>query len=175
MSQFKKKLLIQGSIFLALVLVLGGSLFFLGKKVSAYAAEIENTRQQLYDWIVSLESFAAIRSEYTSKGERYMGVLENRLPEKELLIDLKKEFQFLGASENVSVNLIFNSEVETSSPNVGAIGITLTVKGNYASVVRFISRLNEMRYLVSLESMTMSRGDDGVMDVEAKGRVFFKK
>lgn len=175
MSEFRKKLLIHGGIFFVLILIIGVSLFFLSKKVDAYATEIESTRSQLYDWIVSLGSFAAIRSEYSTKAERYGQILQNRLPEKELLIDLKKDFQFLAASEGVNVNLIFNSEAETASPRVGAIGVTLSLKGPFPNVVRLISRLNEMRYLVSIESMTMSRGDNAMMDVEAKGKVLFQK
>lgn len=175
MSEFHKKLLIHSAVFLALLLVIGVSLFFVGAKIKAYATEIETTRDQLYNWIVSLQSFAAIRSEYATKAESYSRILENRLPEKELLIDLKKELQFIAAGDAVSVNLVFNSEVETAATRVGAISFTMTVKGPLENVTAFISHLNNIRYLISLDSMTMSKGADGVMDVDVRGKVLFRK
>lgn len=175
MSLFRKKLLIHVGIFLAMMIVFGVSIFFIGKRVSSQATEIEGVRKQLYDWIVSLESFASIRAEYTMKAERYTRVLENRLPEKQLLIDLKKDVQFLAGSEGLSSNLVFNQDVSTQSGQMGAISLTMTLSGDYDAVTRFIGRLNELRYLMSIESMTVTRRDAKSVDVEAKGRVLYMK
>ncbi len=175
MTPFRKKLLIHSAVFFGLVLVFGFALFFVGKKISASAGEIQDMRKQLYDWIVSLESFAAIRTEYTMKAERYLQILDNRLPEKELLIDLKKDLQFLAGSEKVGSNLVFNQDLDTQSPRVGAIGVTLSLSGGTEEIIRFIGRLNEIRYLISIESMTFTKKEGSNVDVQLKGRVFYKK
>src|SRR3989338_5332698 len=109
-NPFQKKLLFHGGIFLLLLAGFGTSLFFLGRGMASQASEIESIRAQLYDWVVSLQSFAAIKSEYSTKAERYTQILDNRLPEKELLIDLKKDVQFLAGSEGLTSNLTFNQD-----------------------------------------------------------------
>lgn len=175
-NPFQKKLLFHGGIFLLLLAVFGTSLFFVGREMASQASEIESIRAQLYDWVVSLQSFAAIKSEYSTKAERYTQILDNRLPEKELLIDLKKDVQFLAGSEGLTSNLTFNQDSDTQSSKIGAVSITLTVTGNYDSVARFIGRLNEIRYLISLDSMTLNnKGSTNDVDVEMKGKVLYKK
>lgn len=172
MTPFRKKLLTHGLVFLGIVLVLGAALFFLGNKIKTYAAEIENTRKQLYDWIVSLESFAAVKTEYTTKGERYIKILENRLPEKEAIIDLRKDVRFLASSEGVAADVALNQET-TVSTHVGAINIGMTLGGQNENIIRFLGRLNELRYLITIESAVFSKRADGGTDVDVKGKVFF--
>lgn len=174
MSAFRKKFLIHSSILLGVILIIGASLFFLGEKISVNAKDIETTRKQLYDWIVSLESFASIRAEYTNKAKRYAQVLDNRIPEKESLIDLKKDIQFLGRGEGLETNLTLNNEIDTSSVQIGSIGITFTLRGDMEGILRFLRRLNEIRYIVSIDSMTLSTRAD-VVEMEAKGKVFYSK
>lgn len=176
MTPFRKKLIIHSAIFFVLMVAFGVSLFFIGGRVGAQAIKIESIRSQLYDWVVSLQSFAAIKSEYSTKAERYTQILNNRLPEKELLIDLKKDVQFLAGSEGLTSNLIFNQDSDTKSPQIGAVSITLTLSGDYDAVARFMGRLNEIRYLISIESMTLNkRGDSSNVDIEMKGKVLYKK
>ena len=109
------------------------------------------------------------------KAERYEQVIKNRLPEKELLVDLKKDIQFLAGGEGLTSNVVFNQEDSTQSARIGAIGLTLTLSGDYDAITRFIGRLNELRYLVSIESMAVTRRGGNTVDVEAKGKVLYRK
>lgn len=175
MSIFQKKLLIHSGIFLAIVIAFGFSLYFLGERISAETAKIEDVRKQLYDWVVSLESFAAIRSEYSAKAGRYMQVIENRLPEKELLFDLKKDIQFVAGSEGLISSIVFNQDMDIGSGQLGAVSFTLNVSGDYDAVARFAKRLNEIKYLVSIEGITLIGQSDNAVDIEMKGKVLYRK
>jgi Tfp pilus assembly protein PilO len=174
MTPFRKKFFVHSAIFFGIIVVLGAALLFLGNKISAYATNIEMTRKQLYDWIVSLESFAAVKTEYMTKGERYIKVLENRLPEKEAIIDLRKDLRFLASTEGVSADITLNQE-STISPRIGAISVSMTISGQDEDIIRFLGRLNELRYLLTIDSVVFSKRADGGTDLDVRGKVFFGK
>lgn len=161
LSVFQKKLLKQLGVALGIIVVLGISIFMLGKSISVDATETERLRLEKVNWSSSVQSYVSAKTQYTKKGKDYEQILENILPERDSLIDLKKDFQFLAAGEGLDLNFSFSTERDKGSKLVGAIGITLTVQGSSErKIFSFLEKLEGFRYLFSIDAMSLQREKD---------------
>jgi len=174
MSRFSEKLLFEILIALGIIAVLSGGVLFFGSSVSGASESILKSRKELSDWAASVQTYALVSSQYTTKARGYMNVLETVLPEKDKLIDLRKEFQFLGSEEGVSVNLGFSGERETDSAAVGSVGFTLNLGAEQMQpMVNFVKKLENFQYLVVIDSVSISEKDSDFVGL-VRGRVLYR-
>ncbi len=153
---FQRKLFFQTGILFAIIAVLGGGMFFMGKSISTNAGEIERLRFEKANWASSVQSYVSAKTQYVSKGREYERILENILPQRDQLIDLKRDFQFLASGEGLDLIFSFSGEREKGSPLVGAVGVTLTVQGKSEDeVMSFFDALGDFRYLFSIDSVSL--------------------
>lgn len=174
MTSFQKKIFLEISIALAIILVLSFALVVLGKNIAKNSSEIVSMRKQLADWTESVQSFALVRLQYNNKAKDYMNILNNVLPRRDSLIELRKEFQFLAAGDNVTMNFSFIGDRQTSSPLIGSVGFSLNLSGSIDGIFEFIRKLDNFQYLLSLDGLTFTRGAEK-FDGAIKGLVFFKQ
>lgn len=175
MTIFRKKLLFEISIALAIVFILSFALIILGKNIVKNSGEIVSMRKQLADWTESVQSFALVRLQYNNKAVDYLNILNNILPQRDSLIELRKEFQFLASVDNVNMVFSFIGDKQTSSPLIGSVWFNLSLSAdNIENIFEFIKKLDNFQYLLSLDGLTFTRGAEK-FDSTMKGLVFFKQ
>jgi Tfp pilus assembly protein PilO len=174
LSQFQKKIGTQIGIALAIVGVLCFGVLFFGNRIATYAAEIEMLRSEKAEWSNSIESYVSAKTQYEKKGKGYEQVLQNVLPSRDSLINLKKDFQFVASGEGLDLNFSFAGERQKQSPLVGAVGVSLVLEGKSKSdIFSFLEKLEKFRYLFSIESMTLQENKDTV-GVTIRGEVLYR-
>lgn len=173
MKTFRKKLVTELIISLVAVGVISIGLLFFGFNISKFAKKVVATRQELTERSASLQSLAILRSEYSSKGEPYLNVLYNIIPLKDELIDLSKDFQSLAAKERIDYGFTFIGEIPATSNNLGSVRFSLSLGGGLDRLINFIKNLQNFRYLVNLENISINKGELQ-MRMNVKGSVFFR-
>ena len=173
-SQFQKKFLIQLAVTFAIGLVCITGIAVFGGAISEKTNEISALRKEMAEWSASIRSFVAIKTQYSGKAGEYEKVLENIMPKRDELIDLKKDFQFLAAGEGLDLAFSFMSERETETPLVGGMGVSISVRGDsQEQIFSFLERLKKFRYLFSIDSLRFETGDKSA-SVSLKGEVLFR-
>lgn len=173
-SDFQKKLFPQLAMMAGVLVILGGGTLFFGREISGYTDRISSVRTELVQWASSLQSYVAIKSQYETKIIGYTGVLNNLIPQKDKLIDLRKDFQFLAGGDNIDVSFSFAGEQPTASPNISTIGINLNLQGDMEGIFNFIKKLQNFHYLISINSVIIEKKDQ-VTVATMRGEVFFRK
>lgn len=173
MKIFRKKFVTELVISLITIGVLAVGLLFFGFNVSKFAKKIVAARQELVERSTSLQSLAILRSEYKNKGEPYLNVLYNIIPLKDELIDLSKDFQSLAANERLGYGFTFVGETPSTLSNLGSVRFNLNLSGSLDQLIDFIENLQNFRYLINLENISMSRGASQI-SMDVKGSVFFR-
>lgn len=174
MSNFQKKLIIEILIALAVIIALSVGIVIFWKNIGEYSTQIVSLRKQLVSWNKSVQSFVAIRSQYNTKAKEYLNILHNVLPERDALLELRKEFQFLAAGDNLSLNFSFASNLKTLSPLIGSVLFNMNLKGDFEKLIEFVKKMDNFQYLISLDNFTVTRGVEASESV-IKGQAFFRQ
>ena len=173
-STFQRKLAIQTGIALGMVGVLCFGVLFFGNLISTYASEIEILRTEKAEWSTSIESYVSAKTQYENKGKEYEQLLNNVLPEKDNLLDLKRDFQFVASGEGLDLNFSFAGERVKQSSLIGAVGVALSIEGrSKEDIFSFLERLEKFRYLFSIESVTLQENQDTV-GATIRGEVLYR-
>ncbi|MEW6617284.1 MAG: type 4a pilus biogenesis protein PilO [Patescibacteria group bacterium] len=174
MEAFKKKLFLNIGITAGVVIIFTIGILIFGSSISANSEKIISTRKEVSDWNVSVQSYSAVRSQYTGKAKEYSEILEKVIPQKDELINLKKDFQYLASSEKLEMSFAFLGEQGTNAPQLGSVGVSITIQGSMEMVASFLQKLESFRYLMGVESLTFDNRE-GKSNASLRGRIFFKK
>lgn len=174
MSNFHKKLVVEILIALAVIAALSVGIVIFWKNIGDYSTQIVSSRKQLVSWNESVQSFVAIRSQYNTKAEEYLNILHNVLPERDALLGLRKELQFLAAGDNISLNFSFAGNLKTLSPLIGSVLFNMNLQGDFEKLIEFIKKIDNFQYLISLDNFTVTRGVE-VSNSAIKGQTLFRQ
>lgn len=173
MNDFHKRIAVQLSISLAIIAVLVFGIMLFGFKVNSISREIAAKRQELNERSSALQSLASLRSDYSTKAEPYLNVLYNVVPQKDELIDLSKDFQVIAQEDGLDYGFTFLGETPPGTEGLGAVRFNLSLGGSLTGLLNFLKSMENFRYLVSLEGVSISRGVDG-MRMDVRGSVFYR-
>ncbi len=176
MAYFSKNLMFEIIIAAILILAFGGGILFFRARISDLAGQTLKTRQLLAERTSSLQLYSSLKTQYDGKGGKYLNVLQNIVPTRDQLIDLRQEFQLLAAKENLDFGFAFfpGDEVTAAPGELGAIKFNLNLKGDIDQLLNFIHSLENFRYLITLESFTMNRQGSSIQ-MTIKGQVYFRQ
>ncbi len=174
MQEFKKKLFTNIGTTAGIVVIFIIGILVCGSRISANSEKIVTARKEVSDWNASVQSYSAVRSQYTGKAKEYSEILQEIIPEKDELINLRKDFQYLASSEKLEMSFSFLGEQSTNAPQLGSVGIGLTIQGSLETVGSFLKKLEEFRYLMGVESLTFDNREEK-SNVSIRGRVYFRK
>ena len=174
MGPFRKRIAVQLVISLAIVGGLILAVIIFGFQIDKLAEKIAGTREELNERSVALTSLASLRSDFSSKGEAYLNVLYNVIPQKDELIDLSKDFQAIAQEEGLNYGFTFLGETPPSGDVLGSVRFNLTLGGTFSKLLNFLKNMENFRYLISLENVSISRGSEGNMRMDIRGSVFFR-
>lgn len=172
---FNKKLITELAVTFAVLLVLIGGIFVFAGKMRTYGDEIAALRKELSERSKSLNAVAALRSEYETKVRDNMHVLTDAVPQKDELINLTKEFQFLSAKSGLESSFTFMGESPATETSFGNISFKLSVGGDFEKLMNFVSELNSFHYLSSFDSLSIARSpQEDKSTLTTLGKVYFR-
>jgi len=174
MQAFKKKLFINIGIIAGVVIIFVVGILISGSSIRANSEKIVAARKEVSDWNMSVQSYSTVRSQYTGRAKEYSEILQRVIPEKDELINLKKDFQYLASSEKLDMSFSFLGEQNTNAPQLGLVGVSLTIQGNLETIGNFFKKLEGFRYLMGVESLTFDNRE-GKSNASIRGRVYFRK
>ncbi len=174
LNAFQKKLLFESSLTLVLIAALLGGIWYFGSSISTASDNISSMRGELAMRSNSLNSLAALRSEYRTRGIRGLNAMYNYVPTEEQLINLRQELMVLTSKSNLSLQYTFLSEAPANTATFGSYNFRIDVAGDYNAVLNFVDTLQNFRYLSSFQGFSITRtADRGTLS--AKGTVYFRE
>lgn len=174
MNHFRKRLIIELSISLLIVLALFAGVEFFKGNVGDYSDRIVAARATLSNRAASVGELASLRSQFNGKASNYLNVLHNIIPPYDQLINLNKELQSLAVQSNVGYGFSFAGEVSKSSGGLGSISFNLDASsGNFSSLMSFLKLVQNLRYLSSVDEVSM-RSNNATLVMNIKARVFYR-
>ncbi|MEK7464298.1 MAG: type 4a pilus biogenesis protein PilO, partial [Patescibacteria group bacterium] len=156
-SDFKKRLFKEIGTAFGVMLILGGILLFFGFSISSLSVKISSMRQEFAMRSASLESIAALRSQYKS-AQGYLGVLHNVVPQKDQLIDLSKDIQEVARRGKLEYGFSFINETPRTETNLGSVNFSLSLVGDLTSLINFVKDMRSFKYINSLDSISVTKG-----------------
>jgi len=173
MDALKKKIIIEVSITAFIIVAFTSGIYFFGGKISAYSDEIKSLHLELATRSGTLNSIAALRSEYNSKVKNYFPVLYNVIPVKDQLINIAKDYQFLAAQSGLNLSFMFMNESAASASSFGSLNFRLTINGDFDKLLAFVPTLQKFRFLSSYQTFSLTRGKEQSQMV-TQGQVYYR-
>jgi|GEM_PF-1312498 len=171
---FKKKLAIELGITAVLIVGLVSGILIFASKLKTSAEEMVGLRKELALRSKSLNSVAALRSEYDMKVKDRMKVLISAVPVKDQLINIAKDFQLISSASGLQSTFTFVGETGATNNSLGKVTFKLSEEGNFEKLIEFISVLQNFHYLSSFDSFSLLRKQDENSLLSTQGSIFFR-
>jgi hypothetical protein len=175
-ANFKRKFWINIGI-IALSFVIFTFVYFeLGSSLEKKADAIASHRADSNKFSNTSEVLASLKKS-APEAERYQQYAHQLLPEQYSLVDFPRWVDGLSKVRRLTLNFSFKSEIVGAQANsAGYIPFVFDVTGGLEDSVLFLRDLEEQapRYLVSLESIDVTRNNDSFRTM-AQGKVYFRK
>jgi Tfp pilus assembly protein PilO len=173
MNNFRKKLLIELAIAFIIISALGVGIWFFGSKIKEYSEEIIGLRRELARKSTVIDALARLKDDYDKKAKNYLGFLYSRIPLKDQLINLPREYRFLAGQYGLQYGFAFGEESGGNENTLPAVKFNINVSGQLNQLLNFVRSLGQFRYLNTVDSISLtSQGSGASMTVI--GRVFFR-
>ena len=161
---FDKKFIIQISISVGVLALLGTITVFLGIDLNGRAVHIQEKKSELTTQAENIKSLLSLRSD-ADIAQMYANALAHLLPTKDELLSFGIDMSALARTNHVEVSSSFGAETERVKEALGTVAFTMVVKGGYANIVDFLKSVEEGRYPI------MWRGVDIALDGKVSYRV----
>lgn len=175
MDTFKKRLLTESGITVAVIAALILGITFLSGTITDYGTQIVTMRNQLAAHSNSLNSLASLRTQYSSVVNKDLQIMNSVVPIKDQLINLTKEFQLLASQKGLSSSFVFVSELPATASSLGTVRFRLEITGNFEKLVSFVTDLQNFKYLSTFDTYSIIRttSDDG--ELKTSGQIYFRQ
>lgn len=171
---FKKKLAIELGITAILIVGLLSGILIFASKLKSGSEEISSLRKELALRSKSLNTVAALRSEYDIKVKDKMKILNASVPVKDQLINIAKDFQLISSQAGLQSSFTFVGETAPTGDSLGIVTFKLSGEGSFENLVEFISVLQRFHYLSSFDSFSLLRKQEGNSVLITQGNVYFR-
>lgn len=173
-KKFTKSTLFNIGVTLALILPLFLAVIFLRSHIKNSVTQIIDARQEINRRINFLVSLVTLNSDYNRFGRNYLTVLKNVVPEQDKLLNLAQELETLAASLKLEFGFSFLGESEPNPPELGYLNFKLNIGAqNISKISSFIQRLEDFRYLISVNGVSINRGSEKI-NADIIGRVYYR-
>lgn len=175
MDPFRKKLLLEIGIGGGIIVVLAVVLVILGVYIGNASERIAAARVEFLERSAYVGSLASLREVWRTKAEGYLNVLRNVVPEKDALINVSRDFQFLASQTRTEYSFGFLGESGSAEGGIGALTFRLTLRGDLANLFSFVERFAMFPFLSTIDTFNIERkGPDTRSELLAQGRIFFR-
>ena len=173
-KKFTKSILFNIGVTLALILPLILTVIFLRSHIDNSVTQIIDARQEIDKRINFLISLVTLSADYNGFGRDYLTILKNIVPEQDKLLNLAQELETLAASLELEFGFSFLGENAPNPPEFGSLNFELNVGAkNISKISSFIERLEDFRYLISVNSVNINRGAEKI-SAAISGRVYYR-
>ncbi len=171
---FQKRLTKELGITAAVLLPLIAGFAFLRAQVAAAANQMIAAQQQFTEQTSVINRLITLRTQYDQFARTDLNVLSNVLPTKDNLINLSQEFQAFAEGNNLKFGFSFRGEDPATPTSPGAIHFSINVSGaTLQDIKTYIQAVKNFHYLTTLDSVHVTRADQGV-DAIIIGRVYYE-
>lgn len=168
---FKRWLLVSGSISGGAILALSVLIFLTGKDISRRANTIFSQRQELTLQLRVFESLASLRSG-AEQANKLLPYIQDILPVKERLIEFPKQLESAAKNNQLGFGFRFEAETKGSDKEPGTNGFVLTSYGSYQNFIRFLKFIENGKYFTGFDSFDLNRRAENNFEIIIKGKVF---
>lgn len=173
MNHFRKRLLVELGIVVAVVGGLLTGIIFFGSNISKYSAEIIGLKAEISAKSSAIEHLAVLSQDYNSKVKNYTEILYSMVPLKDRLIGLSKEFQALTTQAKLDYTFNLKGESAGDQSSIGSVTFSLATFGNLPDLLKFISSIDKFRYLTQIDNISINRRE-GKNQMGMNGRIFYR-
>ena len=168
---FKRWILINGSISVSLVLILAFLVFFTGRDIARRADLIRSQRRDLALQLQVFESLASLRSG-AERADKLLPSIQGILPAKEQLIEFPKKMELAAKSNQLGFGFRFDAETGGTDKEPGTDSFILTSYGRYQNFTKFLKFIEDSKYFVGFNSFDLNRRAENNFEILIKGKVF---
>lgn len=172
-QNFKKRLLIELSLLLGIILVMGGILAYFASTISSKGEAVIEARKLLMSRSFAIENFAGLRGDWNQGAKENLGLLRDSVPIKDQLITLGKDFQFLAGRAGLEFSYAPIGETAPAVPSLGFIQFRIGVAGTYDVIQKYITTLQGFRYITTVDGVALVRAGSAYEAV-ITGRTYFR-
>jgi len=159
---------------LALILPLLLAVIFLRSHINNSVTRVIDARQEIDKRINFLISLVTLSSDYNRFGRDYLTILKNVVPKQDKLLNLAQELETLAASLRLEFGFSFLGENVPNPPEFGSLNFKLNVGANNINKISsFIQRLENFRYLLSVNSVSINRSGEKI-NADISGQVYYR-
>ncbi len=160
LAGFKKKLLIQISIALGVLVLLSIFIILLNIDINKQAEEIEQIKMQLALRARTIELLTSSKSD-VEKANMLLGRMQQMIPTEAELIALPREMQRIGKTYAVDTDFRFiGSQQDGTDQQLGSMKFTISIIGAYDDILSFLEYIEGHRYIMPFEFVDLSRIKD---------------
>lgn len=172
-KEFQRRLLMNVGLLLAVILVLGGFIVFLGQDIKSLRSSIIQTRRELSARSQEISLLFDLKRDF-QKAEAYFSTLDNALPKRENLYVFNQEVYRFGNMNNLGrPSFSFGDEISPTEVFPGWAKFSIFANGAYDDILNFLIDLERSRHFISIEGFDMIHRDNK-FNTQLAGEVFFR-
>jgi len=172
-QNFKKRLLIELSVLLGIILIMGGTLVYFASTIRTKGDAVIEARKILMSRSYAIENFAGLRGDWNQGAKEGLELLRDSVPIKDQLITLGKDFQFLAGRAGLEFSYAPIGETAPAAPSLGSIQFRISVTGPYDVIQKYITTLQGFRYITTVDGVSFARSGTSYEAV-ITGKTYFR-
>lgn len=172
-KEFQRRLLISVGLLLAVILILGGFIVFLGQNIESLRSSIIQTRRELSARSQEIGLLFDLKRDF-QEAESYFSILDNALPKRENLYVFNQEVYRFGNMNNLGrPSFGFGDETLPTEDFPGRAKFSIFANGAYDDILNFLIDLERSRHFISIEGFDMTH-QNNKFNTQLVGEVFFR-
>ena len=141
MSEFKKTLIKNGIVLLAIVAVLSAFLVLFKLNINHQVQIIRDLQSRKHSLSQSAENLSLLIKDW-EVAKNYKEKISLLVPSKDNLVALAKDFQKVAEEKKVRLSFNFGKESNPQSSQVlGSVGFTAVIEGSSSNVLQFLEEI----------------------------------
>ncbi|MCL4403955.1 hypothetical protein M1432_01245 [Patescibacteria group bacterium] len=175
MENFKKRLVLDLSVAVLVIVALAAGLAFFKGNIDNYLERIAQGRSLLLSRTEAANQLALLQTQYNSSIESDLNTLNNIVPTYDSLINLNSEFQSLAAANHLGYGFSFAGQTAPNGASLGSLGYNITVtSADLNGLMTFLKSLTGFHDLSSVDNVSLHTSN-GQLNLAVNGRVFYRQ
>lgn len=171
-NSFKKKLFINLTITLGVVVILVVVNLLISSNISKKVEQIQKYKMELNLRAQAIESLVILKKD-SEVAQSYANFLENLFPDSDEVITFRRELQSLASRHKLNFTFSFVGESSAKEGELGSIGFQMSIGGKPEAFLNFLKDLELTSYVINFDSIDFS-STSKTFTARFAGKVFLK-
>jgi Tfp pilus assembly protein PilO len=168
MSDFKKQILLQTVILLALIVVLGSGILFFNSLIVKNVETIVDAKSDVSVRQGTFQALAELKKE-SLEANSLLPSLRAKLPTKDDLFVFSRNLSALAANRKVQFGFSFAPETQSTGESASYVPFEISSGGELANLISFISDIENSNLIIQIAGVDLSSPSTKI-----NGRVYYK-